>query len=120
MNPAELRLLLEAVAHGDVSAPEAMERLRHFPAQVLDGATVDTERHLRAGFPEVIFGAGKTEAQVLSIAESLAGAGEPILATRVDPSVGDRLCRRFPDGRYAPVARVFTRPGRQAQTCGLT
>lgn len=114
MNPEQLRELLEAVARHDVTAPEAMNRLRHFPAQVLDGATVDTERHLRCGFPEVIFGAGKTEAQVMSIAAALAEAGEPILATRLEASIGERLSRQFPGGRYAPVARVFTRPGRHA------
>jgi pyridinium-3,5-biscarboxylic acid mononucleotide synthase len=112
MNPAELRALLEAVARREVTAEDAMAKLRHFPSHVLDEATVDTERHLRCGFPEVIFGAGKTEAQVISIATALAEAGEPILVTRLDPSIGERLSRQFPGGRYAPVARVFTRPGR--------
>ena len=112
MNPSVLRALLDAVAKGDMRPDDAMERLRTFPAEVLEDATVDMQRHARCGFPEVIYGAGKTEAQVLAIADALAEAGEPVLATRLDAALGDALRRRFPDGRYAPVGRVFTRPGR--------
>jgi pyridinium-3,5-biscarboxylic acid mononucleotide synthase len=112
VNPEELRGLLEAVARGDLGPGEAMDRLRVFPAHALEEATVDTQRHARCGFPEVIYGAGKTEAQVLAIADALAEAGEPILATRLEPALGERLREHFPEGRYAPIARVFTRPGR--------
>ena len=112
MNPSVLRGLLDAIAKGELHPDEAMERLRAFPASVLEDATVDTQRHARCGFPEVIYGAGKTEAQIIAIAEALAEAGEPILATRLDAGLGETLRRRFPDGRYAPIGRVFTRPGR--------
>ena len=112
MNPEVLRGLLEAVARGDVAPRQAMERLRGFPMHALDEATVDTQRHARCGFPEVIYGAGKTESQIVAIAAALAEAGEPILATRVDAAIGERLRERFPEGRYAPIARVFTRAGR--------
>jgi NCAIR mutase (PurE)-related protein len=112
MSPEALRELLDAVARGDIAPKEGVERLRRFPMLSLQDATIDTQRHARCGFPEVIYGAGKTEAQILAIAEALAEAGEPILATRVDATVGDRLRERFPEGRYAPIARVFTRAGR--------
>ena len=112
MSPEALRELLEAVARGDLAPREGVERLRRFPVHTLDEATVDTQRHARCGFPEVIYGAGKTEAQIVAIAEALAEAGEPILATRVEATIGERLRGRFPEGRYAPVARVFTRAGR--------
>jgi pyridinium-3,5-biscarboxylic acid mononucleotide synthase len=112
MSPEALRELLEAVARGDLAPREGVERLRRFPVHMLDEATVDMQRHARCGFPEVIYGAGKTEAQIVAIAEALAEAGEPILATRVEATIGERLRRRFPEGRYAPVARVFTRAGR--------
>jgi pyridinium-3,5-biscarboxylic acid mononucleotide synthase len=112
MNPEALRELLEAVARGDVAPRDAVERLRRYPLHRMEDATLDTQRHARCGFPEVIYGAGKTEAQILAIAGALAKAEEPILVTRIDAGVGARLREQFPEGRYAPVARVFTRAGR--------
>jgi len=112
MSPEALRELLDAVARGDVAPQEGVERLRRFPMLSLEEATIDTQRHARCGFPEVIYGAGKTEAQIVAIAEALAEGGEPILVTRVEATIGEGLRERFPDGRYAPIARVFTRAGK--------
>jgi hypothetical protein len=111
VNPESLRQLLDSVARGEMRPAEALERLRGFPSQVLGEATVDSQRSLRSGFPEVIFGAGKTADQVLAIAESLAAAGEPILVTRVTSEAAERLMRRFPDGRHSAIARTYSRPG---------
>jgi len=111
VNQESLRRLLDSVARGETRPADALERLRGFPSRVLDEATVDSQRSLRSGFPEVIFGAGKTVDQVLAIAESLAVAGEPILVTRVGPETAERLVRRFPDGRHSSLARTFSRAG---------
>jgi NCAIR mutase (PurE)-related protein len=111
VNPQDLRRLLEAVAQGRTTPDAALKALRDFPARVLDEATLDGQRSLRAGFPEVIFGAGKTSDQVLDIAQALVSAGEPLLVTRVSPEAGARLAERFPDGVHAPLARIFHRRG---------
>jgi NCAIR mutase (PurE)-related protein len=71
-------------------------------------ATVDLDRRRRSGFPEVVFGPGKTIEQMREIAATLLAHGEPVLATRVTPEQAAGLLAAFPDGRYNAVARTFT------------
>ena len=97
MNPAELRRLLADVAAGAASASDAYERLRTFPTDHLGFARVDTHRTLRTGIPEVIYGAGKTAAQVAEIAERLAASGSPVLATRVTSAMAEAVQARLSD-----------------------
>lgn len=86
MNKDALEQLLQDVAAGTVSAAEARERLALAPLAHLAEATVDLNRSLRQGTPEVIYGAGKTAEQILAIGRSLIAAGEvDILVTRVSP-----------------------------------
>lgn len=82
MNAESIRNLFEQVRHGKLSADDAVERLRHLPFEDLGFAKVDHHRALRAGMPEVIFGEGKTPAQVAGIFSRLARHGSNVLATR--------------------------------------
>ena len=75
---------------------------------------MDHQRGIRCGFPEVIFGQGKTVEQITAIAERIVTAGEPLLATRLAPEAAAALCRRFPDGVHSAEGRVFHRPGSEA------
>jgi NCAIR mutase (PurE)-related protein len=59
----------------------------------------------------VIYGKDKTPTQVLAVAEAIVAGEEPLLATRIDPETARVLQERFPEGRYAELARVFVRPG---------
>jgi len=74
---------MEAHRSGEVSTDEVVERLRHWPVSELGDLTIDTHRVLRTGLPEVIYGKGKTPAQVLDAARILADAGQEVLATRL-------------------------------------
>ncbi len=85
MTTEALRDLLDAVRTGRLSVHAAMESLRRLPFEQLGFANVDHHRSLRCGFPEVIFCAGKTAAQVAAIFERLAAAGHNVLATRATP-----------------------------------
>ena len=114
MNPETLRRLLEGVASGAVPPEAAMEELRGFPCAELAEATVDHQRGLRCGFPEVIFGERKTVEQVLAIAGRIAGEGGPLLATRLAEAAATALAERFPEGVWCREARLFHRPGREA------
>src|SRR4051794_20094339 len=69
--------------------------------------TVDLERRRRCGFPEVIFGPGKTIGQLREIVSTLLEHGEPVLATRIDAEQAAGLLAAFPDGRHNAVARTF-------------
>ena len=91
MTPERLRALLEEVARGETAPAAAEQRLRWTPVEELGFATVDHHRALRHGFPEVIFGAGKTPGQLAAIAERIAARGDGLLATRVSPEGADRL-----------------------------
>ncbi len=88
-------------------------------------ATVDHDRERRTGFPEVIYGAGKTAEQILSIAQTLVERGQVALATRVDPAKGALLVEAM-GGSYDSTAQVWCLgtalplPGRVAVVCAGT
>ncbi|MGA2467409.1 MAG: 1-(5-phosphoribosyl)-5-amino-4-imidazole-carboxylate carboxylase, partial [Thermodesulfobacteriota bacterium] len=60
MNFRKLEDLLKKVKLGKVSVEEAMARLKSLPFEDLGYARIDHHRSLRKGFPEVIWGEGKT------------------------------------------------------------
>jgi len=95
VTPERLRALLADVAGGSVSVTEAEQRLTWAPFEQLEYATIDHHRALRHGFPEVIFGEGKTSAQVLGIAERIAERGDGLLATRLGAEAAAALAERF-------------------------
>jgi hypothetical protein len=78
--------LLERVRRGELPTAEAVEVLRRLPFAVLGatGTVIDHHRALRTGVPEVVYGAGKTAAQIAGALRELAGEGQGALATRVD------------------------------------
>jgi NCAIR mutase (PurE)-related protein len=74
-------------------------------------ATLDLDRARRQGAPEVVYGAGKTPAQCVAIAERLAAAGDGVLLTRTDDASRAALRTRFPGARVNDVARTVRLPG---------
>lgn len=111
MTPERLRRVLEEVAGGTLSPQAAYEALRGFPADATPEATLDHQRGVRCGFPEVIFGQGKTVEQITAIAERIVASGDPLLATRLAPEAAAALRERFPDGTLSEPGRLFHRPG---------
>ncbi|MCI0334912.1 MAG: nickel pincer cofactor biosynthesis protein LarB [Planctomycetes bacterium] len=69
--------------------------------------TVDLDRRRRCGFPEVVFGPGKTNEQLREVVSTLLRHYERVLATRLTPSQAASLLAAFPDGRHNEVARTF-------------
>lgn len=113
MRPAELKTLLERVRRGRVSPAVAARLIHEAPLEQLAFATLDHQRALRAGFPEVIFGQGKTPEQLVAIAGRLLDQGGPVLATRVDEAGRSALERAFPQAVLHERARcVVLRRGR--------
>jgi pyridinium-3,5-biscarboxylic acid mononucleotide synthase len=94
MKPEDLRALLEGVREGQVPVDQAADRLEMLPFQQLGFATVDHHRELRTGFPEVVYGAGKTVDQIAGIADAIVGRGQPALITRVDPDTSRAVIER--------------------------
>jgi NCAIR mutase (PurE)-related protein len=90
MTEKNLRELLEAVRAGKVSSERALERLKHLPFEDLGFAKVDHHRALRQGYAEVIFGKGKTPAQVAEIVRAMLRqkvSRQNILITRADAKI---------------------------------
>ncbi len=84
MDLDELRKLLLSVKDNTIEIEDALMRLKHLPFDYLGYAHVDRHRLLRHGFPEVIFGEGKSPEQILGIVKSLEVDGADILITRTD------------------------------------
>jgi hypothetical protein len=110
MRPAELKRLLERVRRGRVSPAEAARLIDQAPLEQLAFATLDHQRAQRSGFPEVIFGQGKTPAQLVAIAGRLFEKGGPVLATRVDEAGRATLARAFPQAVLHELARCVVLP----------
>ena len=98
--------LLRQVAAGELEISAALAELAQPPVEALPFATLDHHRGLRQGYPEVIFGAGKTPEQVISIAQRLAERSGGFLATRVDESARRALHECFPAADVSDLART--------------
>jgi NCAIR mutase (PurE)-related protein len=107
MNIDALKELLNDFKAGRLSEDAVLDRLRNLPFEDLGFAKVDHHRSLRRGFPEVVYGAGKTVDQIVSIAESMVNKKTNLLVTRCDIAAGEALMRRFPEGTWHAQARAF-------------
>jgi NCAIR mutase (PurE)-related protein len=108
MDAHELRLLLEKVRRGELTPGDAEQKIRTAPMEEAGTfAKVDLHRKVRCGFPEVIFGEGKTPEQIEAILRVLARHGQGGLVTRVDPAAALHLRQAFPEGEHNVVGRTF-------------
>jgi NCAIR mutase (PurE)-related protein len=108
MNVERLRELLECLVRGDTNVDAALGELRDLPFADLGYASVDHHRALRQGVPEVIFGHGKTAAQIVGISRELARLGQNVLVTRLDTEKARGVREEIRELRYAEIARVGT------------
>lgn len=107
--PEVLQSLLEAVAAGNLTPASALEKLKNFTYEsVGDFAKVDHHRTLRTGFPEVIWGPGKTPEQIAQIMQAMRLRTPVVMATRIEPEVFAKLQETVPDVQYYPTARICT------------
>jgi NCAIR mutase (PurE)-related protein len=120
MNPQHLTRLLERLARGETTVDAVRAELASLPFETLPEATVDHHRALRRGFPEVIYGAGKTPAQIVAVARSISGRGQTVLVTRATPEAALALGAVFPAAEHDAIARtVLVRGGEVAALPGL-
>ncbi len=108
MNEDALIRLLRDFKTGSASESDVVDALRHLPFEDIGLAKVDHHRELRKGFPEVVYGEGKTTEQILAIAEKIVRRRQNLLVTRIDERAGGELKSRFPEGEYAQTARIFS------------
>jgi pyridinium-3,5-biscarboxylic acid mononucleotide synthase len=99
--------ILARVKSGELSVTDAAQELRVLPYEDLSFAKVDHHRNLRLGFPEVIFGQGKTIEQISAIAIRLAERTEKILVTRASPEAFAAVKACIEDAVYHPASRAI-------------
>ena len=128
MEKNDLRELLEQVQAGRLSVEAALQRVDGAAVADLGFAQVDTHRALRKGFPEVIYGAGKTARQVVEIAAKIRQSEARLLITRLDDAQAAAVLKKFKAARHHKIARCVTidpkplpkRPGAVAVVCAGT
>ena len=128
MTPTEAAALLDRFQRGEADRDAVLRAFQAAPVQELGFAAVDTHRALRKGFPEVIFGAGKTPDQVVAIAEKIVAANDRVLVTRITPEHAVAFRKKFRKGVHHEAARCLTlerkplakRPGYIAVVCAGT
>ena len=108
MSPKQILELLEQVGAGTLTPDEGLERLKHLPFEDLGYARVDHHRALRAGFPEVILGRGKTPEQTAGIVKSLLKQKSNILVTRADEDTWKKVRGVSRKAEFNPLAKAIT------------
>ena len=107
MQPEALQVLLASVARGEVSPEIALEKLKYLSFEpVEDFAKIDHHRQLRTGFPETIWGPGKTPEQIAQIMQAMRDRAPVVMATRIEPIVAEQLEEQIPGLIYYPVAQI--------------
>lgn len=109
VTPHTLADLLMAVSAGQVSPEVALQKLKYLAYEpVADFAKIDHHRTLRTGFPEVIWGPGKTPAQIIEIIQTMQVHTDCVMATRIEPEVFVQLQSALPHLHYYEQARICT------------
>jgi NCAIR mutase (PurE)-related protein len=116
MKPSQIQTLARQLAAGELSVEQFIGELDRSRSAQLGEVTLDVDRQRRCGYPEVVYGEGKSVATLEKIFRRLLDEGSPVLATRVAADKAESLLAIFPDGRFNDVARTFriAAPGESA------
>ena len=108
MQEETIRKLLEDVRQGTVDVDHAFNSLRKLPYETVGNfAHLDQHRAIRCGFPEVVFGQGKTASQVTQIVQRLAERNDRVLVTRVSAEMSAEVLTQIPELVYHAAGRVL-------------
>jgi NCAIR mutase (PurE)-related protein len=109
--------ILSSVRDGKLSVDEAVRDLKHLPYEDISFAKIDHHRHLRQGVPEVIFGAGKTVAQVVRIAKAMHKKGGRFLITKANRKIHTAL--GIKSAVYHPASGLISFGGEKRKQGGV-
>ena len=108
MREDEILELFAGIKSGRVSEQEALKYLKNYPYEDVGCAKIDTQRALRNGAGEVIYGAGKTDDEILRIASAIGARGQNILITRTNERVFGLVREAFPQAEFNARGRVIS------------
>ncbi|HEY7817574.1 MAG TPA: nickel pincer cofactor biosynthesis protein LarB [Vicinamibacteria bacterium] len=118
MDPERLRTILKSVERGETTVDAALEKLRTLSFEDLGFAKVDHHRGLRRGFPEVIFGPGKTPSQIASIARRITESGQVVLVTKTTEEAYRAVAAESPEAMWHEDAKAITVGQRSRERVG--
>lgn len=108
MTSEQIKKLLQQVRRGKVSVEGAIEQLRDLPYEDLGYAKIDHHRSLRQGFPEVIFGRGKSVQHIEGVVRRMLPRKHNILITRTNETVFQHVQRLAPSAEFHPLSGAVT------------
>ena len=115
MNSERMEQLAEQLLGGRLALADFLREVAEPATADLDEAQIDLDRHRRCGYPEVVFGQGKTVPTLVRIFQALLASGVEVLATRISAEPAAELAAHFPGARYNPTGRTFRVPLERAQ-----
>ena len=107
MKTSDIEEILQAFSSGGLQRSEAAERLKNLSYEDIGYARVDHSRPERQGFPEVIFGQGKTPDQIAGIFEKLIARSPNVLITRTTSEVFGQIRNIHTDAEWHESARMI-------------
>ena len=137
MEPEQFKTTLNQLLDGSLSIPDVVDRLVRSQSGVehpsnskqspspanktalTSEACVDLGRAERCGFPEVVYGRGKTPKAIVGVFEALTAAGQACLATLVNDEQATVVQARFPDVVFNKTARTLRISPKNQKSRGL-
>lgn len=107
MNTEDIKNILDALAGGSIETETAIEQLKGLPYEDVGYAKIDHGRAERQGFPEVIFGQGKTREQIVGIFEKLVERAPNVLITRTTADVFGEVRNVIADAEWHESAKLI-------------
>jgi hypothetical protein len=108
VSPEDAKKLLEQFKCGAAELDAVLRAFQAAPVLEMDFASVDTHRALRKGFPEVIFGAGKTTEEIIKIGAVILARENRLLVTRVGTETAAAFLKAYPEAVHHERARCLT------------
>jgi pyridinium-3,5-biscarboxylic acid mononucleotide synthase len=107
MNIDKIKAVLDAFSGGGMSPDDAAEKIKALSYEDIGYARIDHARASRQGFPEVIFGQGKTREQVVGIFEKLIARSPNVLITRTTAEVFGDIRNVITDAEWHESAKLI-------------
>lgn len=124
MNHKQVRHILTQLETGTLTVQNAeneiLALLRRAPFEDIGFARIDHHRQVRQGFPEVIYGAGKSPDQIAAIAKQIVDHEDILIVTRTDENAFNAVQKTVPDAQFDATARIiFRRPDNNVTGHGI-
>lgn len=106
MKKEEILNLINLIKNEKISDKDVIKKLKNYPFEDVGCAKIDKQRALRNGNCEIIYGAGKTKKEILTITKNM--KNENILITRTSLDVFELLKKHHKNIKFNETARTIT------------